>query len=393
MTEKKTFAPDWGLFIVILMLVSLGLVAVYDSSYAFAMESKIGNGFHFVRKQAIAAVLGLCVMFGLMKIPYWKLTKLSVWAFLVTLILLALTLKFAPERLGAKRWLVFGPLQIQPSELVKLALILFVAHLLSTRTWIVKNLWGGVAILFGLCAVPIVIVERQPDLGTAVTILLIVLGMLFAAGVRGRWLAGIIALCGILGFAAAAGKGFDNYRWKRVITFVNPDADKLNTGFQIRHSTIALGTGGLTGVGLGQSREKRTGGLPERHTDFIFSVLGEETGWLGACGILLLYALLGVRGFTIACESRDPLGQLLAIGITVMVLGQALVNVAVVSASMPATGVPLPLISYGGSALVTNLAAMGVLLNISMHPLRGGKKRPENKRRPSDALLKRMGLE
>lgn len=390
MDEKKTFAPDWWLFVVLLVLVSLGLVAVYDSTYAVAMEMKAANPFQFVKKQAIAAVLGLVLMFGLMKVPYWKLSKYSVWGFVASLVLLALTLKFAPERLGARRWLVFGPLQIQPSELLKLAMILFVAQLLSTRTWITKNLWGGVAILFGVCAVPMVIVERQPDLGTAVTIFLIVMGMLFAAGTRGRWLVTIIALCSMLGFAAAVSKGFDSYRWKRVITFVNPDADPLNTGYQVRHSTIALGTGGLDGAGLGQSREKRKGGLPERHTDFIFAILGEEVGWLGACAILGLYMFFGIRGFSIACESHDPLGQLLAVGITIMVVGQAIVNVAVVTASMPATGVPLPFISYGGSALVTNLMAMGVLLNVSMHPYRGMKKRPENKRHVGDEFLRRL---
>jgi cell division protein FtsW len=391
MEERRAQPPDWGLFLVILALVSVGLVAVYDSSYVFAMDEKFGNPLRFVSRQAIAAGIGLAAMYAVMRwLPYWKLSRHSVWIFVGTLILLALTLKFAPRWLGAKRWLVLGPVQIQPSELVKLSMVLFVSDLLASRKWIVKNLWAGVAVLFGVCAVPIVIVERQPDLGTAVTILLILLALLFAAGTRTKWLLSIIALCGILGFVAAAHKGFDSYRWKRVITFVNPDADGLNTGYQVRHSTIALGTGGLTGVGLGMSREKRVGGLPERHTDFIFSILGEETGWLGSCGLMLLFVLFGIRGFTIACESSDPLGQLIATGLTTMVLGQALVNVAVVTASMPATGVPLPFISYGGSSLVTNLVAMGVLLNVSMHPYRGRKRHPENRRRLGDEFLRRL---
>lgn len=388
--NKKIFAPDWWLFGAVLALVALGLVLVYDASYAYALDAKkIGDPLFFIKRQGFAAILGLASLFGAMRLPYWKTSKVAVVSFVIALILLALTLKFGVVVNASRRWLKIGPIQLQPSEIVKLATILLLANLLSTRRWIVRNLWSGVAVLFGICAVPMFLIERQPDLGTAFTLFLTVFTMLFVGGVKRRWLAGIVAVCLVAVAAATLHKGVGGERVGRFVAFLNPVETRRGDGFQVYHSTVALGSGGATGRGLGESREKRMGGLPEAHTDFIFAIVGEETGWIGSVVLLGLFCLVGARGFTIACESRDPYGQLLAAGITTMVVGQAVVNVAVVTASMPATGVPLPFLSYGGTALISNLVAMGILLNISRHPHQGsvGPKAP--KKRLADEFLKR----
>ena len=387
--EKKTFAPDWWLFGAVIVLVALGLVMVYDASYVFAFDTKKIDPLFFVKRQGIAAILGLAALFGAMRVPYWKTSKVAVVAFVIALVLLAVTLKYGVVVNASRRWLKIGPMQLQPSELAKLGTVLLLAKLLATRPWISKNLWSGVAVLFGICAVPMFLIERQPDLGTAFTLFITVFAMFFVAGVKRRWLLGIVAVCLIGATAATLHKGKGGERVGRIVAFLNPSATELGDGFQVGRSMIALGTGGLTGRGLGESREKRAGGLPECYTDFIFAIVGEEGGWIGATLVLGMFCLVGARGFTIACESRDPYGQLLASGITAMVVGQALVNIAVVTGSMPATGVPLPFISYGGTALITNLIAMGILLNISRHPHRGSVGPKEPKSRLADEFLKR----
>jgi cell division protein FtsW len=270
---------------------------------------------------------------------------------------------------GAQRWIGYGPIKIQPSEFAKLAIVLYLASALSLRPRIVLDL-TGVLKLFGICAVSIVLVERQPDLGTAVTMLLTIFIVLFSAGAKKRWVAGLVAICAIGAVGAVLQMGTDSYRFKRLTAFVNPNADPLKSGFQIIHSTVALGTGGWTGVGFGESREKMMGNLPAQRTDFIFAIVGEELGLAGTCGVLLMFLLLAGRGLHIAQRCKDPFGALLATGITAMVSVQALVNIAVVSASVPATGIPLPFLSYGGSSLVPTLFGIGILLNISRYPFR-----------------------
>ncbi len=218
--------------------------------------------------------------------------------------------------------------------------------------------------------------STQPDLGTAITLILTALVVLFAGGARARWILTLLLLFALAGVGLALRHGTDGYRWKRITTFINPQVDYRGQGYQITHSKIALGTGGLTGVGFGQSREKRLGNLPAQRTDFIFAIIGEEMGLAGTCGVLLLFLLLAARGFHIAAHTRNPFGSLLATGITGMVAVQSLVNIGVVTASLPATGVPLPFLSYGGSSLVPTLVGIGILLNISQHPFyREGKVR------------------
>ncbi|HVK02632.1 MAG TPA: FtsW/RodA/SpoVE family cell cycle protein, partial [Armatimonadaceae bacterium] len=269
----------------------------------------------------------------------------------------------------AERWIGYGPIHIQPSEFAKLTLLFYLARVIAARPHLPRHIFGeGCVPLLVIPLTVVILVERQPDLGTAVTVLLTAMTVLFAGGVKKRILALLLAICFVGALGMVLREGTDAYRWKRVMTFVNPEMDPQRSGYQIKHSLLALGTGGMTGVGFGESREKQFGNLPAQRTDFIFAIVGEEFGLAGTCGVLFLFALLALRGFHIAARCKDPFGSLLATGITGMISVQALVNIAVVTSSVPATGVPLPFLSYGGSSLVLTLLSVGVLLNVSQHP-------------------------
>jgi cell division protein FtsW len=325
-------------------------------------------------------------MFFGARVRFWKWKALGVPAIVAALMLLvAVRLPHIGHGAqGAERWIGYGQFRLQPSELAKLGIILFLARMLAARPRSVTDFWRGVMPIFLVAAAAILLVERQPDLGTAITMLLTTLIIFFAAGTRPSWIAGILAVCILCGVGAVLKDGPNNYRFKRLTTFVNPKADELGSGFQIIHSTIALGTGGATGLGFGESREKRLGNLPAQRTDFIFAIVGEEFGLAGTCTVITLFVLLAARGLHIAQRSHDPFGTLLAIGITAMISVQALENIGVVSASIPATGVPLPFISYGGSSLVPTLLGIGILLNISQNPYRVDAKAVARKRREGE---------
>lgn len=367
MNNETKLPPDRWLFLVTLILLSFGVAMVFNASYPLAIEVH-DDPYYYLRKQALWAGIGLIGMFAASRISYWKLTHLAVPALFVSIGLLVAVLIAGHGAQGAQRWIGYGPIKIQPSEFAKLALVLYLAKVIAARPKIMTNLWGGVMPLLLVTLIPILLTERQPDLGTAITMVLTLLFVLFTGGAKARWVITLVAIFAIAGVGLAAHKGLDSYRWKRMITFVNPDVDSLGAGYQIRHSKIALGTGGVTGLGFGESREKRLGGLPAQRTDFIFAIVGEEFGLLGTCGVLILFLLLTARGLQIAYQTKNPFGTLLATGITSMISVQALVNIAVVTASIPATGVPLPFLSYGGSSLVPTLLGIGILLNISMNP-------------------------
>jgi cell division protein FtsW len=366
--QEKEYRPDWWLFLVTLALLVFGVVMVYNASYPLAIEVHDDKAY-YVKKQILWAVIGLFGMFVATKIPYWKLRGWALPALVISVLML-LAVKFMGHGAqGAQRWIGYGPIRIQPSEFAKLAIVLYLSAALAARPKLVVD-WVSVLKLFGMCMVLVVLVERQPDLGTAVTMLLTVFVVLFAAGVRKSWMAAALAVCAIGAFGAVLHMGMDSYRVKRLTAFVNPQADPLKSGYQIIHSTVALGTGGWTGLGFGESREKQFGNLPAQRTDFIFAIIGEEFGLAGTCGVLVMFLLLAGRGLHIAQRTKDPFGALLATGITGMVSVQALVNIAVVTASVPATGIPLPFLSYGGSSLVPTLFGIGILLNISRYPFR-----------------------
>jgi cell division protein FtsW len=382
----RQYPMDWILFVVTLVLLSFGVVMVFNASYPLAIEIYDDKAYFF-KKQILWAVIGMIGLFVAKRVPYWKWQAWALPSLIITIIML-IAVHFAGHGAqGAQRWIGYGPIRIQPSEFAKLSLALYIAKVIAARPNLMKDLWGGVVPILGVALISIVLTERQPDLGTAITMLLTVLMMFFAGGAKGRWMAGFLAVFAVLGMVAVLHKGTDGYRWKRVTTFVNPKASELGAGYQIIHSTIALGTGGLTGVGFGESREKRRGGLPAQRTDFIFAIVGEEFGLIGTGGVLLLFLLLAGRGYHIAQRTRDPFGSLLAVGITSMVAVQSLVNIAVVTASIPATGVPLPFISYGGSSLAATLFSIGMLLNISQFPYHRDPKRRRSRRMDDSETL------
>lgn len=358
---------DWLLFLVTIILVSFGIIMVYNASFPYAIE-EFGDKAYFFKRQATWAFLGLAVLFTAKQFPYWKWRPMAKAGLIISIGLLIAVHFVGESSQGAERWIGVGPIRFQPSEFAKISLALFMASALADRPKRVKDFWGGVFPLLLIAGAVIFLTERQPDLGTAITMLAAVFVTLYLAGTKGRWLLTVAAIVSMLTLGAILHQGFDGYRWKRVTTFVNPQNDPMGDGYQIIHSGIALGTGGVTGVGFGESREKRTGNLPAPSTDYIFAIIGEEFGLVGTGTILALFALLTARGLQISYRARDRFGSLLAAGIACTIGMQAALNIAVVTASIPATGIPLPFISYGGSSLISLLFAIGVLLNISQNP-------------------------
>jgi cell division protein FtsW len=348
--------------------VAIGIVMVYDSSYARALDLK-GDGFQFLRKQAAYAFVGLAAMVTMVRYGYWKLRHLAGPLLVASLVLLvAVYIPHIGLRLnGASRWIDLKFFQFQPSELAKISLIIYLAGVLARsvdgRTVDIRNFAEGLLpplMIVGLC---VLLIEREPDLGTAAVVGLTSITMLFLAGARKTHLAAICAMGGAAMLLLSMMHGF---RGDRLKTYLNPLGDVRGKGYQTSHGLLAVGSGGLKGVGLGAGREKYY--LPEANTDFIFATIAEETGLAGSVTVVTLLFLVGWRGFAIARRTRDSFGALLASGISAMISWQAIINVGVVTGAIPATGVPLPFISFGGTSLILTLASIGILLNISQHP-------------------------
>ena len=347
------------------LLTAIGLVMVRSASSVSAF-AHYGSSFLFFRRQAVYAVVGGLALVLTSHVRYRAWQRLWIPFVLVTVALLVLVLHPAAGTVagGSARWLAVGPVTIQPSELAKLAMVTFAAAVL-VRKWnhldeplhLVVPLLLIVGLVCGL-------ILLQPDLGTTVLVAGIVFVMLFTAGVRYRYLiAGLIVGSG-LGMALVMSRP---YQRVRLLAFLHPWHDPQNTGYQLIQSLIGLGSGGLFGVGLGASRQKWMY-IPNAHTDFIFSILGEELGLIGEFVVLLLFGMLVYSGVRIAVRARDPFARLLAAGITGWIGLQTLVNLGTVTGLLPVTGVPLPLVSFGGSSLVVTLAAIGILVNIGRSP-------------------------
>ena len=357
-------SPDFILFFTVIALLGLGVIMVYSSS-AVSAYVNYGDSYHFLKHQIAWATLGLLAMLFTMNIDYHVWRKLAKPVMLITVVLLVLVLIPGLGKVvnGARRWLGFGSLYLQPSEIAKLSMVLYMAARLTTNQDKITKFFKG--LLPELLALLVVfgLILKEPDLGTALAISGTVFVLLFTAGAKVSQLASL-GLAGVLGIIAAI--IVEPYRLRRLFAFSDPWADPLNTGYHIIQSLYAIGSGGLFGVGLGRSREKFLY-LPEPHTDFIFAILAEELGLIGTLTVLILFFLFAWRGLKIAISAPDIFGSLLAAGLTTMIIVQALMNIAVVTASMPVTGIPLPFISYGGSALLFTLAGVGILLNISRY--------------------------
>lgn len=357
-------SPDYTLMAVVALLLGIGIVMVYTSSTAIA-EADFGNRYYFLVRQVIWVGVGLAAMALFASISPWFWQKHSRTALLVAIALLVLVIipGVGISRLGARRWLGYGQLAFQPSEVTKFAYIMWLSTYLARYARDVGDFVRGLlppvlvlGLLFGL-------IMLQPDLGTSMTLAGTGALMMFAAGARLSHLAGLGAV-GALGVFALA--KIDEERWSRITTFLNPWADPTDSGYQIIQALLAFGSGGLFGVGLGESRQKYFY-LPERHTDMIYAVLGEELGFIGAALVLLLFFAFAWRGYRIAIQAPDRFTSLLAAGVTSLITLQAALNIAVVTASVPSTGIPLPFLSYGGTSLLITLSGVGILLGVSRH--------------------------
>lgn len=357
----KRISVDRLLFVVTLLLVFWGLVMVFSASAVMAKE-RYHSGYFFLLRQLGWAIAGFMAMLVGMRLDYRRLKHPAVvFSFLGLTALMLISVFFLDRAHHTHRWIHFGGFSFQPSELAKPVLILFLAFFLENRTRSMDD-WRNTllpAVLPTLVFVGLIVF--QPDLGTAIACAAVTICILFVAGLELKYLAyafvGSLLPLYFLIFHVA-------YRRDRILAFLDPYADPQGRGFHIIQSLIAVSTGGLTGVGLMEGKEKLFY-LPEPHTDFIFSVLGEELGLLGCVTVVILFALLLWRGVRTALHTEDMFGRFLAVGITSMVVVQALINISVVLGLMPTKGIPLPLISYGGSSLFITLACIGVLLNVT----------------------------
>ena len=339
------------------------------SASAVTAEQQYGHAYIFVLRQTVWLVAGLLGMFALMRLDYHRLREPAVVYTALCLVVLMLAGTFFLDKSHAThRWIRIGPVGIQPSELAKLVAILYLAWFLDLRRRATTSLEFSKGDLVhtilpavGPILVCVVLIVMQPDLGTSVDIVLIMTAILFVAGLSWKWL--------LVGLAAALPALFlliahVSYRQARMMAFLHPESDPQGAGFQLLQSLIAVGSGGFTGVGLMESKQKLFY-LPEAHTDFIYAVICEELGFIGAALVITLFAVYGWRGLRAAFNAPDGFGRMLALGATAMVLFQSLINFAVVIGLMPTKGIPLPFVSYGGSSLLVMLLATGVLLNIS----------------------------
>ena len=358
----KKLAFDKLLFTVVVVLLVVGLVMVYSASSALAREQASGRN-PFLVKQLVAAAIGLVGMWLAMHFDYRLLQKRAVayvgLAGVIALLALAL---LQPELNGTKRWILLGGLSFQPSELAKLAVVLYVAYQVARqeeREHIYELLVPCVAVIVVLVG----FIMLQPDLGTAALVALAGGMMLFIGGVPWRFFLGGVAAVVPLAFLAVR---LEPYRWQRVTAFLDPEKYQLGAGFQADQSLIAIGSGGLAGLGLGDSIQKLHY-LPHPQSDFIYSILAEELGLLGALALLVLFGLVLWRGVRAGWQAPDLFGRHLAWGLTLILVVQALLHVSVALSVIPTTGVPLPLLSAGGSSLIVTLLACGILLNVSQH--------------------------
>jgi cell division protein FtsW len=364
-TRIKMGEIDYGIFYSVIFLLAIGVIMIYSASSYYAMF-KEGDSMVYLKKQILWAVTGLIAMVFMMGYDYHKLRKITPHLLIIAIPLL-IAVFFFPAVNGAKRWIQLGPLSFQPSELTKYVVVLFLAMSLDKKGDGVKKFWTGVIPYLGVSGFFAALILAEKNLSIAAIIMIVTYIMLFVAGGRIQDLVGKVApilLIAVMFFIFG-----EDYRRARMLNFLNPWKDPAGDGYQLIQSFYALGAGGITGLGLGQSRQK-TLYMPEPHNDFIFSIIGEELGLIGCLIIIMLFILFVWKGIKVALSAKDVYGTLLAVGITSIIAVQAIINIAVVTGSMPVTGVPMPFISYGGTSLVINMLAMGILLNISRQTIK-----------------------
>lgn len=347
----------------VLILFTIGLVMLFSASYAYSYEY-YGNSYKFITRQALFGAVGIVIMLGISKIDYHFWRRFAWIAYAVTIIMLGVLLVLPPmvDGMDVKRWIVIGPVNFQPSEVAKFAVILLFSSLIAANQKQMKSFRFIVFLVF-LLGLTCGLVVLEPHLSATVLIFAIGVALLVVGGIPKRYIfagAGAAAGLGVLAVAT----GFIGYGSDRIKYWLDPWADPTGLGFQTIQSLLAIGSGGILGRGIGQSRQKYLW-VPEPHNDFIFSIVCEELGLIGAMVIIILFCLLVWRGFTIAMRSQDKFGSLLAIGLTFQVGLQAMLNIWVVTNTIPNTGISLPFFSYGGTSLVILLAEMGIVLSVS----------------------------
>jgi cell division protein FtsW len=347
----------------VLGLVLFGLVMVYSASAVLA-QKRYGSEYYFLIRQGIWAVIGLGAMTAAIKVDYRYFKHPAIiFALLSIALVLLVSVFLLPKLNGTHRWIRFGQASLQPSEIAKVALIWYIAYFVDRRGEELETLVRGFLPVVLAAALVIGLIVAEPDLGTALSVGVVFAVVMFAAGVKVRHLAMLsIPAFPVLAYMLL----FVPWRFQRIMDFLDPWKNQTTTGFQTVQSLIAIGSGGTTGLGLAEGRQKLFY-LPAPHTDFIFAVIGEELGLIGGLAVVLIFGMLAWRGFRAAKSAPDRFGQLLAVGITTMIVAQAFFNMSVALALVPTKGIPLPFISSGGSSLAINLIAAGVLLNISKH--------------------------
>lgn len=371
--RRKLKNFDFTLFVITLLIIGFGLVIL--SSATHATMTRGGDTLTYVKKQTLSIFLGLMLLAVILKIDYSEFPKYSRFAYVLNVILLALVLVIGSEQNGAKSWISLGVFNLQPAEFAKIFVIITFAVYLSKREGQL-NRFRDLLPTFVFFGIPLGLILMQPDLGSALVFIAIYFGMMFVAGARPRNLIVLILIGAILvGGVLTAQLAFDydkplkKYQLDRLTIFADPYKDPRHAGYHVIQSQVALGSGGVWGKGLYRGTQTQLNFLPEQRNDFIFSVVGEELGFVGAASLLLFFYIFLHRGIRIAMGAKDMLGTLLATGIVSMIVFHLLVNVGMAAGIMPITGIPLPFFSYGGSSMLANLIGVGILLNVYVRRL------------------------
>lgn len=358
--ERKQGPMDLPFFLLVILIMSFGLIMMFSASYASAYYIKENSAYYFI-KQGLIALGGTVVMLIISRFNYQYLRALSIPLLAAALVLLALVPIIGFDAGGATRWIKVGPTQLQPSEVAKFAVIVSFSSMISVFREKMKTFKYGILPFAGILVVIAVLMLLQPHISGAILIVVVGGALMFVGGVHWGWFVGAIAAAVAAGYFVMTNM---SHAIARIRIWQDPFSDPQVGGYQIIQSLYAVGSGGLFGLGLGKSRQKHLY-LPEQHNDFIFAIVCEELGMVGACIVLFLFALLIIRGYWIAIRSRDRFGSLMVTGIITLLAVQTFLNVAVVTNLIPVTGISLPFFSYGGTSLLIQLAEMGVVLSVS----------------------------
>lgn len=371
--KRRMGSADFSLVALTCALVIFGVIMVFSASYYWSID-KVGNPYNFLIKDLFWAGTGFVIMLMTTLIDYHAYKRIALWLMLGSVALLVAVLFVGQTLNGAQRWIQMGPVTLMPGEICKLCIIIFTAWFLCRDARKIHDFLHGILpllVLAGLCGL---LIMKQPNMSTAITVVGIVMAMMFVAGLKWQYVA-ILVIGAVTGGVALIIKG-GGYRLQRAVSFLDPFADPLGDGYQVCQGLLALGSGGLRGLGLGHSIQKNLY-LPEPQNDFILAIIGEELGYIGVLVLMLVYLCLIYRGIRVVLQAPDRFGMLLGSGIVMMIGIQVLLNVAVVTSSMPPTGITLPFVSYGGNALWMFMGSMGILLNISRQALRPEEQKPQ----------------